>query len=146
MKPVLSAGLLLFIACMGAACVRSSAQWLSLTALLVCGLVVWGRACRRPRKAIAALALMLCLVIARCGTGAMPQPQPGDPSLIIPRDGTPLVVRMVGRIHADGAVSNGRCRSLLDVSSLNGQFSRGRTELTIDPCTTPLLTGSWLEL
>ncbi|CAI8433726.1 MAG: Uncharacterised protein [Synechococcus sp. MIT S9220] len=95
---------------------------------------------------MAGLALMLCLVSARCGTGVMPQPQPGDPSLFIPRDGTSLAVRLVGRIHADGAVTNGRCLSLLDVSSLNGQFSRGRTELTIDPCTTPLLTGSWLEL
>ena len=146
MKPVLSAGLLLFMACMGAACVRSPAQWLSLVALLVCGLVAWGRSFRRPRKAIAVLAVMLCLVSTRCGTGAMPQPQPGDPSLFIPPDGKPLAVRLVGRIHADGAVTNGRCRSLLEVSSLNGQFSRGRTELTLDPCTTSLLTGSWLQV
>lgn len=146
MKPVFSAGLLLFMACMGATSVRSPVQWLSLVALLVGGLVAWGRASHWPRKVMAGLALMLCLVSARCGTGVMPQPQPGDPSLFIPRDGTSLAVRLVGRIHADGAVTNGRCRSLLDVSSLNGQFSRGRTELTIDPCTTPLLTGSWLEL
>ena len=146
MKPEFSAGLLLFMACMGAACVRSSAQWLSLVALLVGGLVAWGRAFRRPRKAMAVLAVMLCLVSTRCGTGAMPQPRPGDPSLFIPPDGTPLAVRLVGRIHADGAVTNGRCRSLLEVSSLNGQFSRGRTELTLDPCSTPLLTGTWLQV
>ena len=146
MKPVFSAGLLLLLACIGSACVRSSMQWLSLLALLVCGLAVWGRACHRPRKAIAALSLMLCLVCARCGTGAMSQPQPGDPSLFMPLDGKPFAVRLVGRIHADAAVNNGRCRSLLEVSSLNGQISRGRTELTLDPCTTPLLTGSWLEL
>ncbi|WP_115125244.1 hypothetical protein [Synechococcus sp. GEYO] len=83
MKPVLSAGLLLFMACVGAACVRSPAQWLSLVALLVCGLLAWGRTLRRPKKAMAALALMLCLVSARCGTGAMPQPQSGGPSLFI---------------------------------------------------------------
>ena len=76
----------------------------------------------------------------------MPQPQPGDPSLFIPLDGKPFAVRLVGRIHADAAVTNGRCRSLLEVSSLNGQVSRGRTELTLEPCATPLLTGSWLEL
>ncbi|KZR89973.1 DUF4131 domain-containing protein [Synechococcus sp. MIT S9508] len=146
MKPVFSAGLLLFMACIGATYVRSPAQWLSLVALLVGGLVAWGRASHRPRKVMAGLALMLCLVSARCGAGAMPQPQSGDPSLFIPRDGTPLAVRLVVRIHADGAVTNGLCRSLLDVSSLHGQFSRGRTELTIDLCTTPLLTGSWLEL
>ena len=146
MKPVFSAGLLLFMACMGATSVRSPVQWLSLVAVLVGGLAVWGRAFHRPKKAMAALALMLCLVCARCGTGAMPQPQPGDPSLLIPPDGKPFVVRLVGRIHADAAVTNGRCRSLLEVSSLNGQVSRGRTELTLDPCTTPLLTGSWLEV
>ena len=143
---MLSAGLLLFMACMGAACVRSSAQWLSLVALLVGGLVAWGRASHRPRKDMAVLTLMLCMVSARCGTGAMPQPQLGDPSLFIPPDGTSLAVRLVGRIHADAAVTNGRCRSLLDVTSLNGQFSRGRTELIIDPCIAPLLTGSWLQI
>ena len=146
MKPVLSAGFLLLSACMGAACVRSSMQWLSLVVLLVLGLGLLSRAQDWSPKGMVSLALMLCLVTARCGTGAMPQPQPGDPSLFIPLDGAPLMVRLVGRIHADGAVTNGRCRSLLDVSSLNGQFSRGRTELTLDPCTTPLLTGSWLEL
>ena len=146
MKPVFSAGLLLFMACIGSACVSSLAQWLSLVALLVCGLAVWGRACHRPKKTMVALALMLCLVCARCGTGTMPQPQPGDPSLFIPLDGKPFAVRLVGRIHADAAVTNGRCRSLLEVSSLNGQVSRGRTELTLEPCATPLLTGSWLEL
>ena len=146
MKPVVSAGLLLFIACFGAACVRTSAQLLSLVALLVCGLCVWGRACRRPRKAIGVLALMLCLVSARCATGAMPQPQPGDPSLFILGNGKPLAVWVVGRIYADGAVNNGRCRSLLEVISINGQPSRGRTEITVESCTTPLVTGSWLKL
>ncbi|WP_114994037.1 ComEC/Rec2 family competence protein [Synechococcus sp. UW179A] len=146
MKPVFSAGLLLLSACIGAAYVRSWMHWLTLVVLLVCGLVAWGRACRRPSKAIGVLALMLCLVSVRCGTGAMIQPQPGDPSLFIPADGKPLAVRLVGRIHADGAVNNGRCRSLLEVSSLNDHISRGRTELTLEPCTTPLLTGSWIEL
>ena len=146
MKPVFSAVLLLLSACIGAAYVRSWMHWLTLMVLLVCGLVAWGRASRRPSEAIRALALMLCLVSVRCGTGAMLQPQPGDPSLFIPPDGTPLAVRLVGRIDADGAVNNGRCRSLLEVSSINGQFSRGRTELILEPCTTPLLTGSWLEL
>ena len=146
MPPVISAGFLLLAACIGAANVQSLLQWLSLVALLVGGLVLWGRVCHRPRKAIAVLALMLCLVSTRCGTGAMPQPQPGDISLFIPRDGKPLAVRLVGRIHADGAVNNGRCRSLLEVSSLNGQRSRGLTELTLEPCQTPLLTGAWIEL
>ncbi|KZR92399.1 ComEC family competence protein [Synechococcus sp. MIT S9509] len=146
MKPVFSAGLLLLSACIGAAYLRSSMHWLLLVVLLVCGLAAWGRVCRRPSKAIAVLALMLCLVSVRCGTGAMPQPQPGDPSLSIPPDGKPLAVRVVGRIQADGAVNNGRCRSLLAVSSLNGHFSEGRTELTLDSCTTPLLTGAWIEL
>ena len=77
---MLSAWLLLFMACMGAACVRSSAQWLSLVALLVGGLVAWGRASHRPRKDMAVLTLMLCMVSARCGTGAMPQPQLGIPA------------------------------------------------------------------
>ena len=42
MKPVFSAGLLLFMACMGATSVRSPVQWLSLVALLVGGLVALG--------------------------------------------------------------------------------------------------------
>ena len=146
MKPVLSAGWLLFMACIGAACVRSSAQWLSLVLLLVLGLGLWGRAEGWPRRGTGSLALMLCLVTVRCGTAAEPQPQLGDPSLLIPGDGKPLAVHLVGRVHADGAVDNGHCRTLLEVSSLNGQLSRGRTELTLEPCTTPLLTGSWLEL
>ena len=87
MKPVLSAGFLLLLACMGAACVRSSIQWLSLVVLLVLGLGLWGRAQDWSPKGMVSLALMLCLVTARCGTGAMPQPQPGDPSLFIPLDG-----------------------------------------------------------
>ena len=146
MKPVLSAGWLLFMACIGAACVRSSAQWLSLVLLLVLGLGLWGRAEGWPRRGTGSLALMLCLVTVRCGIAAEPQPQLGDPSLLIPGDGKPLAVHLVGRVHADGAVDNGHCRTLLEVSSLNGQLSRGRTELTLEPCTTPLLTGSWLEL
>ena len=35
MKPVFAAGLLLLLACIGAACVRNAMQWLSLLALLV---------------------------------------------------------------------------------------------------------------
>ena len=50
MKPVFSAGLLLFMACMGATAVRSPVQWLSLVALLVGGLVAWGRSFWRPKK------------------------------------------------------------------------------------------------
>ena len=121
-------------------------QWLGLLVILVSGLAVWGWSCRRPRKAIAALALLLSLVSFRCGTGVMPQPRPGDPSLFIPFDGKPLTVSLVGRIHADGAVNNGRCRSLLEVSSLNGQLSRGRTEVTLDPCRAPLLKGAWIQV
>ena len=55
MKPVFSAGLLLLSACIGAAYVRSWMDWLTLMVLLVCGLVAWGRACRRPSEAIRAL-------------------------------------------------------------------------------------------
>ena len=146
MPPVISAGWLLLVACVGAACAQTVLQWLSLVLLLVCGLALWARVCHRPRKAIAVLALILSLVSARCGTGAIPQPQPGAPSEFIPGDGTSLSVHLVGRIQADGAVNNGRCRSLLEVSRLNGQRSRGRTELTLEPCTTPLLTGAWIEL
>ena len=76
MKPVFSAGLLLLSACIGAAYVRSWMHRLTLMVLLVCGLVAWGRASRRPSETIRAIAVMLRLVSARCGTVVMPQPQP----------------------------------------------------------------------
>ena len=145
MQPVISAGLLLLVASIGAVFVQSLLHWVTLAACLFCALAVWGRVSGRPTKAIVGLALMLCLVSARCGAGAMPRPQPGDPSLFIPGDANSLAVRVVGRIHADGAVRNDRCRTFLQISSLNGRISRGRTELTLEPCRSPLLTGAWIE-
>ena len=145
MKPVFAAGLLVLLACIGAACARTAAQWLSFVILLVIGFALGGRACRWPRRAMASLALILCLVSVRCATGAVPQPQPDDPSLLLPADQAVTPVQLVGRVRADAAVRSGRCRTLLDVSSLNGRISRGRTELTLEPCRTPLQTGTWIE-
>ena len=145
MKPVFAAGLLVLLACIGAACARTAAQWLSFVILLVIGFALGGRACRWPRRAMASLALILCLVCVRCAAGAVPQPQPDDPSLLLPADQAVTPVQLVGRVRADAAVRSGRCRTLLDVSSLNGRISRGRTELTLEPCRTPLQTGTWIE-
>ena len=145
MKPVFAAGLLLLLACIGATCVRNAIQWLSLLALLVFGFTLWGRALGWPRKAMAAFALMLCLVSIRCGTGAVPQPQRDDPSLLVSARDRVGGVQLVGRVRADAAVQNGRCRTLLEVSRLNGRISRGRTQLILDPCKAPLLAGAWIE-
>ncbi|WP_413324630.1 ComEC/Rec2 family competence protein [Synechococcus sp. MIT S9503] len=145
MKPVFAAGLLLLLACIGAACVRNAMQWLSLLTLLVSGFTLWGRALGWPRKAMAAFALMLCLVSIRCGTGAILQPQRDDPSLLFSGNDRVVGVHLVGRVHADAAVRNGRCRTLLEVSRLNGRIRRGRTQLSLDPCNAPLLAGSWIE-
>ena len=146
MNPVLSAVLLLFTACMGAACARTSAHWLVLLFVLILWLVQWARSVHWRRPAITCLAAMLCVVSIRCATAAVPRAQQGDPSQVIPLEGTAVSVHLIGRVRSDGPVRDGRCRTLLEVSRLNGERYSGLTELTLDPCTTPLRTGAWLEV
>ena len=145
MNPAFPGAFLLLLACMGAAHVRSPSHAIALTIVLMVGLVGWTRMCGRTWSQLVLFGFLLCLVSTRCGMAAVPIPQVGDPSLLVPLDGPAPVVQLIGRVRADAPVHEHRCRALVEVSRIDGAIRHGRTELTIEACEDPLLEGAWIK-
>ena len=64
-----------------------------------------------------------------------------DPSLLIGR-----TVELIGQLQADARVFDTSCSALIDVERIDGRSYRGRTELVLQLCPTPLQQGWRLKL
>jgi len=146
MNPPLAAALLLLLGSMGAALSQTWQHWCTLLLVLGLGLAVLRRCLRISLHSLGVIAVLLVLVIARSGLAAEPRPHPLDPSHWIPVKSPSVVVTLQGQLRSDGQIRRGRCRALVEVKHLDGERSRGRTELTADPCPQPLHLGDWIEV
>ena len=143
MPAAVAVAALVLFSLFGAALVDSAVHWALLLLALAwssCWLV---RRQRWSRRQALLLLLLLVLSLSRATFGLEHGPGELDPFHALAPDSR--LQRLEGRWHQDSHPRDGRCRGFVGVQRIDGKRMSGVTEVLLEPCSTPVLAGTWIR-